>query len=96
MPGQTPSQPVGPFFAYGLTPELYHYPYRSAVGDRLLQSGTEGQRIRIEGRVLGYDALFVPTGGDGRTFAQMTAAEKHELSHRGQAFRALVSLLASR
>jgi protocatechuate 3,4-dioxygenase, alpha subunit len=52
MPGQTPSQTVGPFFAYGLAPELYHYPYRSAVGNRLVQSGTEGQRIRIEGRVL--------------------------------------------
>jgi len=52
MAGQTPSQTVGPFFAYGLTPELYHYAYRSAVGDRLVQSGTEGQRIRIEGRVL--------------------------------------------
>jgi protocatechuate 3,4-dioxygenase, alpha subunit len=52
MAGQTPSQTVGPFFAYGLTPELYRYPYRSAIGDRLVQSGTEGQRIRIEGRVL--------------------------------------------
>jgi protocatechuate 3,4-dioxygenase, alpha subunit len=50
--GQTPSQTVGPFFAYGLTPELYRYAYRSAVTDRLVRSGTEGQRIRIEGRVL--------------------------------------------
>jgi protocatechuate 3,4-dioxygenase alpha subunit len=52
MAGQTPSQTVGPFFAYGLTPELYRYAYRSAVTDRLVQSATEGQRIRIEGRVL--------------------------------------------
>jgi protocatechuate 3,4-dioxygenase alpha subunit len=52
MGGQTPSQTVGPFFAYSLTPELYRYAWRSAVTDRLLQSGTEGQRIRIEGRVL--------------------------------------------
>jgi len=41
----------------------------------------------------GYDPLFVPDGGDGRTFAEMTASEKHELSHRGRAFRALVVLL---
>ena len=52
MAEQTPSQTVGPYFAYGLTPELYRYPYRSAVTDRPLQSDTEGERIRIEGRVL--------------------------------------------
>jgi protocatechuate 3,4-dioxygenase, alpha subunit len=60
MPGQTPSQTVGPFFAYGLTPELYRYPYRSAVGDRLVHGGTEGQRIRIEGRVLDGDGEPIP------------------------------------
>jgi XTP/dITP diphosphohydrolase len=37
----------------------------------------------------GYDPVFVPDGGDGRTFAEMTAAEKHATSHRGRAFRAL-------
>lgn len=41
----------------------------------------------------GYDPLFVPDGGDGRTFAEMTAEEKHAVSHRGRAFRALQSLL---
>jgi XTP/dITP diphosphohydrolase len=37
----------------------------------------------------GYDPLFVPTDGDGRTFAEMTAVEKHAISHRGRAMRAL-------
>ena len=37
----------------------------------------------------GYDPVFVPAEGDGRTFAEMTAAEKHHLSHRGRAFRSL-------
>ncbi len=37
----------------------------------------------------GYDPVFVPDDGDGRTFAEMTAAEKHARSHRGRAFRAL-------
>jgi len=36
----------------------------------------------------GYDPVFVPSGGDGRTFAEMTAGEKNALSHRGRAFRA--------
>jgi len=37
----------------------------------------------------GYDPVFVPTEGDGRTFAEMTADEKHAISHRGRAFRTL-------
>jgi XTP/dITP diphosphohydrolase len=41
----------------------------------------------------GYDPVFVPDDGDGRTFAEMTDAEKHEISHRGRAFRALVTRL---
>jgi XTP/dITP diphosphohydrolase len=37
----------------------------------------------------GYDPVFVPSEGDGRTFAEMTPAEKHAVSHRGRAFRTL-------
>jgi XTP/dITP diphosphohydrolase len=37
----------------------------------------------------GYDPVFVPHEGDGRTFAEMSADEKHAISHRGRAFRAL-------
>ena len=36
----------------------------------------------------GYDPIFVPTGEE-RTFAEMSPAEKHRLSHRGQAFSKL-------
>jgi XTP/dITP diphosphohydrolase len=43
----------------------------------------------------GYDPVFVPTEGDGRTFAQMTAAEKHAISHRGRAFSALAVALST-
>ncbi|HXQ75712.1 MAG TPA: RdgB/HAM1 family non-canonical purine NTP pyrophosphatase [Acidimicrobiales bacterium] len=39
----------------------------------------------------GYDPVFVPDGGDGRTYAQMSLAEKSALSHRGKAFRALAA-----
>jgi XTP/dITP diphosphohydrolase len=41
----------------------------------------------------GYDPVFVPVEGDGRTFAEMSADEKHALSHRGRAFRALAAAL---
>jgi XTP/dITP diphosphohydrolase len=52
----------------------------------------------VEGRVageargtggFGYDPIMVPDEGDGRTFAEMSATEKHALSHRGRAFRRL-------
>lgn len=46
-------------------------------------------------RGFGYDPLFIPDGGGGRTFAEMTDDEKHALSHRGRAFHALARALAS-
>ena len=49
--------------------------------------GTEG---------FGYDPVFVPDEGDGRTFAELTREEKNAVSHRGRAFRSLGALLASR
>ena len=42
----------------------------------------------------GYDALFVPDGGDGRTFAEMDSAEKDAMSHRGRALAGLAGLIA--
>jgi XTP/dITP diphosphohydrolase len=50
--------------------------------------GTIVETARGE-RGFGYDPVFVPGEGDGRTFAEMTAAEKHAISHRGRAFRTL-------
>ncbi len=41
----------------------------------------------------GYDPIFRPAGGNGRTFAEMTRAEKQQLSHRGRALRALAEQL---
>lgn len=37
----------------------------------------------------GYDSVFIPDAGDGRTFAEMSSSEKNRFSHRGAAFRAL-------
>ena len=44
----------------------------------------------------GYDPVFVPDEGDGRTFAELSVEEKNAVSHRGRAFRSLGSLLSSR
>lgn len=44
----------------------------------------------------GYDPVFVPDDGDGRTFAEMADDEKHQISHRGRALRALAAKLQAR
>jgi len=57
-------------------------------------------RGAVEGRIVdpprgrngfGYDPFFEPvgSGAEGRTTAELTAAQKHAISHRGQAFREL-------
>ena len=43
----------------------------------------------------GYDAIFVPTRMN-RTFAELSAAEKNAISHRGQAMRACKAFLTER
>ena len=67
--------------------------------------GEPGEQRVVEGQVdgsllrerrgtggFGYDPIFVPYGS-ARTTAEMDAAEKDAISHRGQAFRALVPVL---
>ena len=41
----------------------------------------------------GYDPIFRPAGGKGRTFAEMSRTEKQRLSHRGRALRAFAEQL---
>ena len=41
----------------------------------------------------GYDPAFIPDGGDGRTMAELSEAEKDAISHRGRAARALLGWL---
>jgi XTP/dITP diphosphohydrolase len=42
----------------------------------------------------GYDSLFIPADGDGRTFAEMLGPEKDAVSHRGRALAQIPELLA--
>ena len=47
--GQTPSQTIGPFFAYGLTPEQYGFPFTQIASGRI---EAQGETIKITGQVL--------------------------------------------
>ena len=62
--------------------------------ERVVEGRLEGSLVR-EPRGsygFGYDPIFVPTG-EIRTTAEMSASAKNAISHRGQAFRALVPIL---
>lgn len=63
----------------------------SPEGMELLAEGTCEGRLAREARGeggFGYDPIFLPEGYEV-TMAQLTPEQKHALSHRGQAFRAL-------
>jgi protocatechuate 3,4-dioxygenase alpha subunit len=57
--GITPSQTVGPFFKYGLTPDG-KYDWNDAFNNNLVIADATGDRIRIEGRVFDGDGQPVP------------------------------------
>ena len=84
-----------------VAPEHRTAPFRTAV----MVVWPDGRELCVEGVVegviaaeptgdggFGYDSVFVPHERDGRTFAQM-GDEKHEISHRGRALRALAAVL---
>ncbi len=52
---QTPSQTVGPYFAYGLTSDQYGYPFPSLNDGMMIDDSMEGERITVRGRV--FDGL---------------------------------------
>lgn len=74
------------------TVALVRYPDGTEVVVDGTVEGTVAPEPSGSGR-FGYDPIFVPDDGDGRTFAAMTPAEKHAISHRGRAFRALAAAL---
>ena len=65
-------------------------------GREVVVEGVAEGRIAVERRGaggFGYDCVFAPSDGDGRTFAEMSPEEKNAISHRGRALRALRAVL---
>ncbi len=54
--GITPSQTVGPYFAYGLTSNG-KYDWNDAFSNNLVTADVSGERIRVEGRVFDGDGV---------------------------------------
>lgn len=57
---QTPSQTVGPFFAYSLTAAQYGYAYNSIANHLLVGPETPGEHITVTGRILDGNGQPVP------------------------------------
>ena len=68
----------------------------------------DGRELAVEGvclgviataelgdRGFGYDSVFIPNDGDGRSFAQMSDDEKNQISHRARSLAALLAALRS-
>ncbi|MEM2686489.1 MAG: XTP/dITP diphosphatase [Candidatus Bathyarchaeia archaeon] len=75
-------------YAYFLSVVAYAEPGKPA---KVFQGRVEGL-ITSEPRGsggFGFDPIFQPLEGDGRTFAEMSAEEKNRFSHRAKAFREL-------
>lgn len=68
-------------------------------GNELVVTGVCNGTIASEElgtRGFGYDPIFIPKDGDGRSFSEMTDSEKNAISHRGRAFTSLVTALRER
>lgn len=84
-----------------------HFFCAAAVAMPPGQHGQAGEGRVVEGTIdgmllrerrgtggFGYDPIFLPYGS-ARTTAELDAAEKDEISHRGKAFRALAPVLGN-
>ena len=57
---QTPSQTVGPYFAYGLTPKQYSYDFKSLADNHMVHSGKISDVITIKGKVFDGENNPIP------------------------------------
>jgi XTP/dITP diphosphohydrolase len=65
-------------------------------GREVVAAGWVDGTIALERRGehgFGYDPVFEPVEGEGRTFAELTSDEKNGISHRARALRTLAELL---
>ena len=94
----TPSQTVGPFFAYGLAPHSRCawqpsdiYDWKETVGANLVTPDATGEKIRIEGRVSDGDGMPIndamieiwQADAQGRYASPRDARARHNTQFKG-------------
>lgn len=71
--------------------------YSPRTGIKIFTGEAKG-RISQEARGMsgfGFDPIFIPEEGDGRTFAEMKLDEKNRVSHRGKSARKFIEWITS-
>ncbi|MDR5753619.1 MULTISPECIES: protocatechuate 3,4-dioxygenase subunit alpha [unclassified Caballeronia] len=86
---QTPSQTVGPYFAYGLCPEQYNFDLKSLFTPSIADREAKGEHISVvgnvydgEGKVVG-DAVIEMAQADSTGHYVQTVEEARESGFRG-------------
>lgn len=82
--GVTPSQTIGPFFAYALTPGAYGYPLREIHAQSLAGPEVNGTRISLEGQI--FDAAGAPVHDAMVELLQADAAGHYVRAPRNDGF----------
>ncbi len=77
---QTPSQTVGPYFAYGLCPQQYNFDLKSLFTPELVDERASGEHISVIGRVFDGDGKVVPDAL--LEFSQVDAKGRYPASRR--------------
>lgn len=69
--------------------------YVDGSGVHFFDGVCEGVITKVERGTggFGYDSIFEPLEGDGRTFAEMEKSDKNRISHRGRALEQFVAFL---
>jgi protocatechuate 3,4-dioxygenase alpha subunit len=86
---QTPSQTVGPYFAYGLCPEQYNFPLKSLFTPSVADREATGEHIAIVGNVFDgegariADAVIEMAQADSSGRYVSSAGEVREAGFRG-------------
>jgi protocatechuate 3,4-dioxygenase alpha subunit len=87
--GPTPSQTVGPFFAYGLTARQYGYDFDQPFDDVVALPQVPGEHIVLEGRVFDgdgqaiHDAMVEISHADAKGRYPKSAGEVKDSGFRG-------------
>ncbi|RQU81416.1 protocatechuate 3,4-dioxygenase subunit alpha [Burkholderia cenocepacia] len=75
---QTPSQTVGPYFAYGLCPQQYDYDLKSLFTPTIAAAHAEGEHVLLVGQVFDGDGNVV--GDAVLEFTQVDGAGRYPAS----------------
>jgi protocatechuate 3,4-dioxygenase, alpha subunit len=75
---QTPSQTVGPYFAYGLCPQQYDFEFRSLFTPLLAEPKAAGEHLTIIGQV--FDGDGAPVGDAMLEMLQVDSAGHYPTS----------------